>query len=51
MRKLTKFLGENKGADQLSGNCTADQHLCFRYSDRPIRMASRLHNKSRNLGL
>ena len=22
---------ENKDADQLRGNCTADQHLCFRY--------------------
>ena len=27
----TSFLHicENKGADQLHGNCTADQHLCF----------------------
>ena len=24
---------ENKGADQLCSNCTADQRLCFRYTD------------------
>ena len=27
------FAFENKGADQLCSNCTADQHLCFRYMD------------------
>ena len=26
------YLGENKGADQLRGNCEADQHLCFGYT-------------------
>ena len=26
-------LCENKGADQLCSNCTADQCLCFRYTD------------------
>ena len=26
-------LCENKGADQLCSNCTADQRLCFRYMD------------------
>ena len=26
---------ENKVADQLRGNYTADQHLCFRYMDNP----------------
>ena len=26
-------LCENKDADQLCSNCTADQHLCFRYTD------------------
>ena len=31
MRKLDFCLCENKGADQLCSNCTADQHLCFRY--------------------
>ena len=33
MRKLDFCLCENKGADQLCSNCTADQHLCFRYMD------------------
>ena len=33
MRKPTKCLGENKGADQLCSNCTADQRLCFRYTN------------------
>ena len=27
---------KNKGADQLHGNCAADQHLCFRYIDSTI---------------
>ena len=29
-------LCENKGADQLCSNCTADQRLCFRFSSSPI---------------
>ena len=29
-------LCENNGADQLCSNCTADQHLCFRYTDSTI---------------
>ena len=33
IRKPTKCLGENKGADQLRSNCEADQCLCFRYMD------------------
>ena len=33
MRKLDFCLSENKGADQLCSNCTADQRLCFRYTD------------------
>ena len=36
MRKRTKCLGENKGVDQLCSNCTADQNLCFRYTDSTI---------------
>ena len=32
MRKLDFCLCENKGADQLCSNCTADQRLCFRYT-------------------
>ena len=30
MRKPDFCICENKGADQLCSNCTADQHLCFR---------------------
>ena len=33
MRKPTICMGENKDADQLSGNREADQRLCFRYMD------------------
>ena len=33
MRKTDIYLCENKGADQLCSNCTADQRLCFRYTD------------------
>ena len=33
MRKPTIYIGENKDADQLCGNCEADQRLCFRYRD------------------
>ena len=36
MRKLAFCLCENKDADQLRGNCEADQCLCFRYIDRTI---------------
>ena len=36
IRKPTKCLGENKGADQLLGNREADQRLCFRYMDSTI---------------
>ena len=33
MRKPTKCLGENIGADQLRSNREADQRLCFHYRD------------------
>ena len=36
MRKLTICICEDKGADQLRGNCEADQRLCFRYSESTI---------------
>ena len=36
MRKPDFCLWENKGADQLCNNCTADQCLCFRYTDNAI---------------
>ena len=31
IRKPTIYICENKDADQLYSNCTADQRLCFRY--------------------
>ena len=33
MRKLDLSLCENTGEDQLCINCTADQRLCFCYTD------------------
>ena len=33
MRKPEFCICENKGADQVCSNCTADQRLCFRYTD------------------
>ena len=36
MRKPDFCSCENKDADQLCSNCTADQRLCFRYSDSTI---------------
>ena len=36
IRKPTICLCENKDADQLCSNCTADQRLCFHYTDNTI---------------
>ena len=36
IRKPTICICENNGADQLCSNCTADQRLCFRYTDSTI---------------
>ena len=36
MRKPAFCICENKDADQLRGNCEADQRLCFRYTDKTI---------------
>ena len=36
IRKQIIFIGENKAADQLCCNCTADQPLCFRCTDSTI---------------
>ena len=33
MRKPAFCICENRDADQLGGNCEADQRLCFRYID------------------
>ena len=40
MGKSAFCICENKDADQLCGNRTADQHLCFRYIDSTIPLAS-----------
>ena len=36
MRKSNFCICENKDADQLCSNCTADQHLCFNHTDSTI---------------
>ena len=36
MRKPDFCICENKDAIQLRGNCEADQHLCFHYTDSTI---------------
>ena len=36
MRKPKICICETKGADQLCSNCTADQRLCFHYTDSTI---------------
>ena len=40
MRKPAFCICENKGADQLCSNHTADQHLCFCYLDSSINPSS-----------
>ena len=41
MRKPEFCKCENKDADQLRGNCEADQRLCFRYTDSTIPLLSK----------
>ena len=41
MRKQDFCLCKNKGTDQLCSNCTADQRLCFRYTDSTISLLSK----------
>ena len=41
MRKPTFCICENKDADQLRSNCTADQRLCFPYTDSTIPLLSK----------
>ena len=41
MRKPALCICENKDADQLRGNCVADQRLCFRYTDSTIPLLSK----------
>ena len=49
VRKPTFCRCENKDADQLCGNCEADQRLCFRYLDSTIPLLPK--NKVSNLEL
>ena len=46
MRKPAFCICENKDADQLCGNRTADQRLCFRYTDRTIPLLPKSVSKS-----
>ena len=41
MGKPIIWIGENKGANQLCSNFTADQRLCFRYTDSTIPLLSK----------
>ena len=41
VRKPAYCISENKDADQLHGNCEADQRLCFRYADSTIPLLSK----------
>ena len=41
LRKPDFCICENKDADQLRGNCEADQRLCFRYTDSTIPLLSK----------
>ena len=36
VRKPAFYICENKDADQLHGDCEADQRLCFRYINSTI---------------
>ena len=44
MRNPLFCICENKDADQLRGNCEADQCLCFRYTDSTIPLLPKLEN-------
>ena len=46
MRKPTFCICENKDAEQLRGNCEADQRLCFRYIDSKIPLLSKSKTSS-----
>ena len=41
MGKPRICIGENKDADQLRGNCEADQRFCVRYTDSTIPLLSK----------
>ena len=44
MRKPDFCLCKKKGADELCSNCTADQRLCFLYTDSKISSSSSIQN-------
>ena len=46
MRKLAFCICQNKDADQLHGNCEADQHLCCHYIDSTIPLLSKFEVSS-----
>ena len=46
MRKTVFYICENKDADQLCGNRTADQRLCFRYTDSTIPLLAKSESSS-----
>ena len=46
MRKPVFGICENKDADQLCGNRTADRRLCFRYTDGTIPLLSKSDTSS-----
>ena len=48
MRKSNFCLCENKGADQLCGNCEADQHLYFRCTDSTFSLLAKFEISSFN---
>ena len=48
VRKPDFCICKNKGADQLCGNRTTDQHLCFRYIDSTIPLLPKYEIASRS---
>ena len=48
MRKPAFCIGENKDADQLRGDCEADQRRCFRYTDSTIPLLSKSEVQASN---
>ena len=50
MRKPAFFICENKSVDQLRGNRTADQRLCFCYIDSTIPLLPKFQASSKQPG-
>ena len=48
MRKSVLCICENKGAEQLRGNCAAELHLCLHYIDSTIHLLSKSEFQSSN---